>query len=267
MNDSRWIELDGAVNVRDLGGLTVPGGGRIQPNRLIRADNLQALSDSDVRVLVDERRVRAIADLRTEVEVAAEGRGPMTGEPLVQIEHLSLFPASGQNTDAAALDEDAPIVLPWQNRTSDLSDNPQRGAATIYFGYLQDRSDSALAALRLIAHTDGATIVHCAAGKDRTGVVVALALAEVGVPREAIVADYALSAERIEQIFQRLMSSPTYQADLSGQDITKHRTRPETMQRLLAAIDVESGGVPAWLRSHGWTEDDGAALRTHLLQA
>lgn len=265
MADSRWIELDGAVNVRDLGGLPAPDGARVQPNRLIRADNLQGLSDADVRTLVDDHGVRAVADLRTGVEVDAEGPGPMTREPLVDVEHLSLFPEAGRNTDAAALDEDAPVVLPWQNRDKDLSDHPRRGAAAVYLGYLEDRSDSAIAALRLIARTGGATIVHCAAGKDRTGVVVALALAEVGVPREAIVEDYARSAERIEKIFERLMASRTYNADLSGQDVDKHRTRPETMQRLLAAIDDEFGGVPAWLRSHGWTDDDAAALRARLL--
>lgn len=265
MTDSRWIELDGAVNVRDLGGLPTVDGGQVQPDRLIRADNLQGLSAADVRALVDGHGVRAVADLRTGVEVDAEGPGPMTEEPLVVVEHLSLFPEAGRNTDAAALDEDAPVVLPWQNRDNDLSDHPRRGAAAVYLGYLEDRADSAITALRLIAHTDGATIVHCAAGKDRTGVVIALALAEVGVSREAIVEDYALSAERIEKIFARLMASRTYNADLSGQDIDKHRTRPETMERLLGLIDETFGGVPAWLRAHGWTDDDGAALRKQLL--
>jgi protein-tyrosine phosphatase len=265
VTDSRWISLDGAVNVRDLGGLPTVDGGQLQPNRLIRADNLQGLSDADVRLLVEVHDVRAVADLRTGVEVDAEGPGPITREPLVDVEHLSLFPEAGRNTDAAALDEDAPVVLPWQNRESDLSDHPRRGAAAVYLGYLEDRSDSAIAALRLIAHTDGATIVHCAAGKDRTGVVVALALAEVGVPREAIVEDYAMSAERIEKIFARLMGSRTYNADMSGQDVDKHRTRPETMERLLDAIEEGFGGVPAWLRSHGWTDEDAIALRACLL--
>lgn len=271
MSDSRWIDLDGAVNVRDLGGLPTVDGAQVQPNRLIRADNLQDLSAADVRSLVDEHGVRAVVDLRTGVEVDAEGPGPITREPLVDVEHLSLFPEAGRNTDAAALEEetadDGPVVLPWQNRENDLSDHPRRGAAAVYLGYLQDRSDSAIAALRLIAHTDGATIVHCAAGKDRTGVVVALALAEVGVAREAIVEDYTMSAERIEKIFERLIRSRTYNADMSGQDVDKHRTRPETMWRLLAAIDEGFGGVPAWLRSHGWTDGDASALRARTLRA
>jgi protein-tyrosine phosphatase len=107
--------------------------------------------------------------------------------------------------------------------------------------------------------------VHCAAGKDRTGVVVAIALAEVGVERSAIIDDYALSADRIEAIFDRLRASQTYADDLADQSIDKHRPRDTTMALLLDAIDEIHGGVPAWLRSHGWTEDDAAALRAHLL--
>ena len=69
MTSSRWIELAGAANVRDLGGLPTVDGRRTQPNRLIRSDNLQGLTDADVRVLLDEHEVRAVADLRTGVEV------------------------------------------------------------------------------------------------------------------------------------------------------------------------------------------------------
>ena len=80
-----------------------------------------------------------------------------------------------------------PVLLPWQERdaaAADVDDEEERrrGATGVYLRYLNDRSDSIIAALRLIAYTDGATIVHCAAGKDRTGIVVALALREVGVP-------------------------------------------------------------------------------------
>ena len=274
-----WIQLDGAVNVRDLGGLPTDDGHAVRPNRLIRSDNLQALTAHDVRVLVDQHDLRSVADLRTGVEVDAEGPGPLTREPLVDIAHFSLFPEAGRHTDAAATDENgaspagyspasggAPIILPWQNRKLDLGGSKERGATAVYLRYLADRGAAAVAAVRYVATSPGATVVHCAAGKDRTGVVVALALSEVGVEREAIIADYARSAERIEAIFRRLLGSRTYAADLAGQDIDKHRTRPETMQRLLAAIDAEFGGVPAWLRSHGWTDEDAATLRHKLLE-
>ena len=265
---SRWIDLDGAENVRDLGGLPTADGRVVQPHRLIRSDSLQSLSPADVRYLVDELEVRAVADLRTGVEVDLEGPGPMTREPAVEIRHFSLFPEAGENTDAAAADDDdEPVVLPWQNRDrAESAEQRRRGAAGIYLAYLDDRADSILAALRLIAHTDGATIVHCAAGKDRTGVVVALALTEVGVERAAIVDDYAQSAERTEATIRRLASRRTYAADLLPDvDFDQHKPRATTMRRLLDAIDDVHGGVPAWLRAHGWTDADAAALRGRLL--
>jgi protein tyrosine/serine phosphatase len=263
VDDVRWIDLDGAANVRDLGGLPTQDGRTVQPDRLIRADNLQGLTPADVRRLVDEHEVRSVADLRTEVEVGLEGPGPMTREPAVSVHHLSLFPEAGENTDAAA-DDDAPVVLPWQTRDA-ASDGDRRGTSGIYLRYLDDRADSIIAALRLIAGTDGATVVHCAAGKDRTGVVVAFALAEVGVTRDAIVADYARSGERIEAIFDRLRRTRTYRDDLGTTSVDKHKPRAVTMERLLDAMDSLHGGIPAWLRAHGWTDEDAAALRKHLL--
>jgi protein tyrosine/serine phosphatase len=264
--NTRWIDLDGAVNVRDLGDLPTVAGQVVRRNRLIRSDNLQGLTGSDVRALVDGHDVRAVADLRTGVEVEAEGPGPMTREPLVCVEHFSLFPEAGGTTDATVADEpDGPVVLPWQDRDAVPDQRRLPGAAGVYLGYLDDRPDSALDALRLIATSGGATVVHCAAGKDRAGVITALALSEVGVTREAILDDYALSAERVEAILDRLLSSPTYANGLDRADLDKQRPRRETMQRLLEAIDEQCGGVPAWLRAQGWTDDDAQRLRSHLV--
>ncbi len=271
MSHTHWIELAGADNVRDLAGLPAEHGREVQPHRLIRADSLQDLTAADVRLLVDDLQVRAVADLRTGIEVTNEGPGPMTREPLVNVQHLSLFPEVGHNTDAAA-DGGGPVLLPWQSRdpAADANeDERRRGASGIYLRYLEDRGDSIIDALRLVARTDGATIVHCAAGKDRTGTVVAIALAEVGVSREAIVVDYTLTADRIEAIFARLGARRTYSSDMSkrsaGADIDRHRPRAATMEQLLTAIDEIHGGVPAWLRAHGWTDEEGTALRRHLL--
>jgi protein-tyrosine phosphatase len=262
---SRWIDLAGADNVRDVGGLPTADGRRVRPGRLIRSDSLQDLTDADVRHLVDDLRVRAVADLRTGVEVAGEGPGPMSREPLVRIEHLSLFPEPDEVQVSDS--DDGPVVLPWQEREQNTTDDERRrGVSGVYLRYLDDRADSALGALRLVASTDGATIVHCAAGKDRTGVIVALALSEVGVTREAIVEDYALSAERVEAIIARLVSRRTYATDLvKDEPIDKHKPKPATMERLLEALDEHHGGPSAWLRSQGWTEDDAAALRRKLL--
>lgn len=259
----QWIELDGAANVRDLGGLATTDGGTVQPGRLIRSASLQELTESDVRRLVDEHRVRAVVDLRSGVEVRNEGPGPLTREPQVTHRNLSLFVEEPVPDEA---DPGEPVILPWQRRDAERTEQDrQRGAAGIYLRYLDERGDSVLAALRLIAHSDGATIVHCAAGKDRTGVIVACALAEVGVTRDAIVADYVASADRIEAILARLAGRRTYASYVDEAEIDVHRPRAETMAQTLDAVDDAYGGFPAWLRANGWTAEDAAALRAKLL--
>lgn len=247
--------------MRDLGGL--PAGERtVRRDRLIRSDNLQGLTPRDVRVLVDQHHLRSVADLRTQTEVDLEGPGPLTAEPDVRIEHLSFFPEAGHHTDVVAAEEDGQVVLPWQKRDED---GARRNAVDVYLRYLDDRPDSVLAALRLIADTDGATIVHCAAGKDRTGVVTALALEEVGVERSAIVDDYVATGERMQQLLDRLKASRTYADDVRRVPDEQHLPRRQTLEGFFARLDEVHGGPANWLRKHGWTEQDAEALRDHLL--
>ena len=73
-----WIELDGAVNVRDLGGLPAEDGRQVRKRRLLRGDNLQDLSSADVRLLVNDIGLTTVVDLRSPYEIAAEGPGPLT---------------------------------------------------------------------------------------------------------------------------------------------------------------------------------------------
>jgi hypothetical protein len=174
--------------------------------------------------------------------------------------------ALGLQADKSA----APVLLPWQERDAatvrvDDEEERRRGATGVYLRYLNDRGDSIIAALRLVAYTNGATIVHCAAGKDRTGIVVAMALREVGVTPEAIVADYARSADRVDAVQTRLSKRPAYAEELADTDPARHKPRAATMEKVLAAIDEIHGGAGTWLRVNGWTDRDAAALRHKLL--
>ena len=250
-----WIDLDGTANTRDVGGLPTTDGGRIVCRRLLRSDNLQDLSAEDVRRLIDDYGVRTVADLRADIEIRAGGAGPMTREPLVAVELLSLFPERSRDAIAA----DQPDVPPWDRRPV-----TGRGFSGLYLGFLAERADSVLAALRMIAHREGATLVHCTAGKDRTGTVVALALADAGVEREAIVADYAASADHFDELMKRLGAS-TGTRELALAAAVRHRPKAVTMERFLDALTKEAGGVRPWLAAHGWTEDDHAALQRKLL--
>jgi protein tyrosine/serine phosphatase len=106
--------------------------------------------------------------------------------------------------------------------------------------------------------------VHCAAGKDRTGVVVMLALAVAGATRDAITDDFLATGERIAPLMARLRSSPTYGADLRGRSDEAHAPRPETMARVLGVLDERHGGPLGWLEEAGFGADDAAALRRRL---
>lgn len=255
----RWIELENAVNVRDLGGLPTEDGTRTRNGKLVRSDNLQDLSPADVTRLVGEIGVTTVVDLRSSGEVKSEGPGPLNALSSVTHLHLSLLPEFGEMTDVA---KDA-LAL---NRERALQRDPENVADAFYFGYLEDRPDSVVGALRAITDAPGAAIVHCAAGKDRTGVVVALALSVAGVPRDEIIADYEATGERIEQILDRLRSSPTYAADIDNVPAHEHDPRPDIMRRFLRRLDDDFGGPLGWLAEHGFDKVDVQRLRDKLVE-
>lgn len=255
------LDLDGTVNARDVGGIPLESGGTIASGVLLRSDNLQDLSPRDVSLLVDDLRLRTVVDLRTEYELQSEGPGPLYEEPRVTIEHRSLYPATGGGTDL-----DLATIIPekaWgDGKGVDLPDETPTVRA--YLGYLARRPDSFVGALQAIARDDGATLVHCAAGKDRTGVVIALALSVAGATREAIVADYLATGENIEAIVARLAASPTYADEIRGHDPQSHTPQPGAMERVLGFLDREHGGPEQWLLAAGMSADELEALRARL---
>jgi protein-tyrosine phosphatase len=260
-----WIELDGLANLRDVGGIPTTDGGAIPPGRLLRSDNLQSLTPSDVEALLD-LGLTDVVDLRSDYEAENEGPGPLTKVPEVAIHQLSLFREwrEGIGDDKPG---ERPEVLPEQALPwVDLEPTVQldNRIASIYLSYLADRPDSVLEALRVISKAEGATLVHCAAGKDRTGTIVALALSLVGADREAVIADYAASSERVHQILDRLLATQTYNENLRDRPLSTHLTHPETMRSLLDHVDAEYGGVAGLVEKLGWTPEDQQRLEAKL---
>jgi protein-tyrosine phosphatase len=260
-----WIDLDGLANLRDVGGLPTVDGGKIIPGRLLRSDNLQTLTSSDIDQLLG-LGLTDVVDLRSDYERELEGPGPLIRTGLVRMHELSLF-----REWRAGVGEEKPDVrpevlpeeaLPWVDLEPQV--HLDNAVASVYFSYLIDRPDSVLAALRAVAYAPGAALVHCAAGKDRTGTVVALALTVAGAEREAVVADYVASSERVEQVVARLTASSTYADNLRGRPISSHLSRPEAITSFLDHIDREYGGVAALLARMGWTDADAAQLRAKL---
>ena len=270
----RWLHLDGTTNTRDLGGLPTVDGGQTAFGRILRSDNLQTLSEADVRTLVEEVGLTEVVDLRTTAEILMEGRSPLRDVDAVTHRHFTLLPERGMRTDVFAAEEDdeavranlpadwAESILPRQVAPGDEGEPP---AVRSYLGYLTDGTENVLAALRSLAHGGpGAAVVHCAAGKDRTGVVVALSLAVAGVEPAAIIADYAQTAEVIDALVAKLAASPTYAEDMTSRDVASHTPRAASMRRVLELLDERWGGPVGWLEANGFGADERAALRSRL---
>ncbi|WP_370894707.1 tyrosine-protein phosphatase [Janibacter sp. GXQ6167] len=254
---ARWIDLTGVANMRDVGGLPTHDGRTIAERRLIRSDNLQTLTDEDVRHLLDEVGVSDVIDLRSQKERAYAGPGPLAGWPVRHHHHSFLA------DDRREVSTEQALAMPWLN-----ADDESEGGdywTRHYLSYLRERPDSVAGALTAVAQAPGAAIVHCAAGKDRTGTVVAMALSVAGVPDEEIIADYVRSAERIEAIIGRLMTQEPYSQLLPHHSIDETTPRAETMESILAALREEYGGSSDWLLTHGWEAEDIARLRSRLL--
>ena len=246
-----WIELEGAVNVRDVGGLPTVDGRRTRSGVLVRADDLQGLTPADVERLTGPIGVRTVVDLRTDAERQLEGPTPLQGAgvvPPVAHHGLSLVP----HRDGDSRGDDVARVLPRREarRGADLTD-----MAGYYVGYLEDAPHALAAALRLLADpASGTTVVHCAAGKDRTGVVVAVALSLAGVSRGAVVEDYVASAQVIDRILQRLRGRPAY-GDLGGLDVADITPVASSMERFLDHVDAVHGGAHGLALAIGLDEE------------
>ncbi|MBM7785398.1 tyrosine-protein phosphatase [Tenggerimyces flavus] len=204
-----FLDWPDCRNVRDLG--TIKG---IRPGALIRSDNLDKLTDVGIAA-VHAANVSRIIDLRTIGELE-NYPNPFADHPSYL--HRTLIPALRPN-------DDPPVPL--------LRD---------YIDLLRlENGRFVVAALQAIVDAPpGAVLVHCHAGKDRTGLIVGLALAVAGIDGEAIAADYALTAERL--------------------DLTPEHSAPE----VIAAALADLGQVEAYLTAGGMTAGQLEALKDRL---
>jgi len=242
----RKLSLSGCVNFRDLGGYPTGDGRRLRWRTLFRADGLARLDADDCAQLAD-LGLATVIDLRTVGEVEQRGRFPMeTFE--VEYHHLPL-------TD----------VLPPQE---DLSRYDEPAFVTSRYRQLFTEGSGSLAqAVRILADPGALPAVfHCSAGKDRTGILAALVLGFLGVPRPVIVDDYALSAEAMVALLARLkveFADAADEIDRYAPAVTS--VSPHTMDAFLDALEEEHGGFERLAETLGVT-DAVERLRSTLLE-
>ena len=240
MTVDRHLDWDGCFNVRDLGGLRTVDGGRTRWRAVVRADGLDRLSGAGWLAL-QAYGVRTIVDLRNDDEVA-------TPDPATRPAHLT--------TVRVPLDDLADAEF-WEGVWRDRLE----GSPLYYRPFLDRKAERCGAALAAIARAaPGGVVVHCAGGRDRTGLVTVLLLALAGVVPGAIAFDYELSSARLSPLWAvrgEEDPAPAIAARLARRGTSARAL----LLDLLASLDADS-----YLRGAGLSDDDLGALRSRLLE-
>ncbi len=233
------LAIDGTHNVRDTGGYPAVGG-RTRPGQLFRGDALTAVTASGAADLA-ALRIGVVIDLRSPLERSQDhSRSVLPGAVQVWL------PIVGGSRSAAVDDE--PV-----------------GLESLYRQVLTNCGWTLTAAVSVIADSgERPVLVHCTAGKDRTGLVVALALEAAGVERTAVVADYTQSALNLDGawinaamtalVSRGVPISPALFEVLGG-------SPDHAMSDLLGWLDDQYGSVLGYLQAHGFLPDAQVALR------
>lgn len=248
-----WIELAGAHNARDLGGLRA-GGRRTRSGVLLRSDALDGLTADDVELLVGRIGLAHVVDLRSAHERIERGRGPL-GDTDVRYTEVEVIGPEDLTRRAETRAQAFAAGLPPAQILSD--------------GYVELLELGAVAfaeAFRRIAEPGGSPVlVHCAIGKDRTGVLCALLLDAAGVEREDIAADYGRSGERMAPIIERWLTERASETMNEQLAAFTAMAVPETMERVLDHLDERWGGAASYFAEHGVDPALLAAWRDRLL--
>jgi protein-tyrosine phosphatase len=234
--EGRRIAVPGLFNLRDAGGYPAAGG-EVPWHRLYRSDALHQLDAEGVAVLAG-LGLRTVVDLRTHIEAE------MAPSPLDQLDvrhtHVSIL---GGDLEGLPLQLDA------------------------VYAHVVGKCGGAIAdAIRpLCAAKAFPALVHCSAGKDRTGIVVAMILAVLGVPDEYIAADYSLSASYLDPRQTAAIGQLRVNTGL-GDNLTEELilSPPQLIMDVLASARTTHGSVDGYLVAHGLREADLAALRAAL---
>lgn len=234
-----FVEL---FNFRDLGGHVGIDGRTVRWRRLFRSDSLHRLSGTD-RAAFTALGVRTVIDLRRPAEVARDGRvpdGPGLGYHHIHPEHAE-----------------------WRETGFTTGQDLERWLADRYLDLAAEGAVGLAAAVGLIADERSApVVVHCVAGKDRTGVVCALTLSLLGVPEADIAADYARSTVGSSRFTEWLRRTDPTAADLPAPYLA---SPAGAMLRFLAGLRDRYGSVSGYLTGAGLAGEQVDALRRHLL--
>jgi protein-tyrosine phosphatase len=236
--DGRHIELPGVLNLRDLGNYPAAGGRSVRWRALLRSDALHQLDPGGLAFLAG-LDLRTVLDLRTLPETMA---APSRLDGIdARVTHVSILRGDLQSL---------PLEL-----------------EAIYRYMVGECADAVAEAIKALCAADALPgLVHCSAGKDRTGIVVALVLAVLGVPDEVIAADYALSSRYLDPDSTPAIGQLQASTGL-GDSLTRPLliSPPALILDVLSWVRAASGSVDGYLLDHGLSQAELEQLRSGLL--
>lgn len=251
--------LVGAANFREIGGSPIPDGLRVRHGQVFRSDELSRLTDEDLAVIRD-LAIRLVFDLRSDVERSLRpSKWPQDMVP--EFLHGSLS---------------ADIRAGYGQLRDILVQDPSADGARLMmlatYRLLPSRSAAALGQLiRKLVDGCAPALIHCTAGKDRTGFVCACLQHALGVPREAIFADYLLSGERLDldamavttsEVIEETLKLAVSRPVLDVVNAVSH----EYLDAAFASIDASFGSLDAYLEHCGAGVEVVQQLRQRLLE-
>ena len=239
----RFVSLEGCFNFRDVGGRPTQAGRRIRTGLLFRSDALHHMTPSDVERVRDVLGVRTVVDLRSGVERETEPPAALCAPP-VALHHVPFFDRDRSSAGAGA----------------------SLSLAQLYALMMQFARAPIVQAVEILASADSPAVFHCAAGKDRTGVLAAVVLGALDVPDELIVDDYADTRHALERILARLRESRSYDYVFDELPPETLHAEPETMADLLAHVRARYGSMRGYLRESGVAEPTLARLASRLVE-
>jgi protein tyrosine/serine phosphatase len=233
----RVLDWEGCANVRDLGGLATADGGSTRRGAVVRSDNARRLTDAGWEALA-EHGVRTVVDLRWPEELAED---PPRELP-IEVVNISLF---GNLDHEYFRDLDARIA------PLEAADRVRES----YLEFLELYRPNFAAAIAAVADApEGGVLIHCAAGKDRTGLISALLLGLAGVPEEEIAEDYAESEANLAELTSKWIAEAPDGAERERRRQLSTTPR-EAMLGVLEALDERYGGVRGYLLAAGASPD------------
>ncbi len=241
---SNLIKLDGSKNLRHVGGMVRKNNKPVSSGVFFRSGDLRHLTKSSLIKLTQNYKIKTILDLRRPPDAKTTPEYLRNGKACAY-ENIDLIGMNNQTLSKSIV----------ESITDPDMDEELKNICIMYISWIENRKTQLKEIFDLLSNKNSHPILfHCAAGKDRTGVVAALLLSLVDIDINTIVDDYAISAE---YLFENPLEDSPFE---TWQEYQKIASPPMAMIKTLTFVNNKYGSVPQYLKSIGISDDQIASI-------